>query len=170
MKILIKNNCKKKYRPNPEITISKIVDKIPSSFLEGLSAIEIFDHGKKEYPTARYIKASNSSKQGKIELYMDSRSLSGIPFLSILEQNIHIINAINNHVEFYVKPKTNDQQTVNYTTNKINLSWIHIGPWQPLVVIFRLTSFMIGKISFLYKLYSRMVNFILKKTKSSAGQ
>lgn len=164
MNILVKNNCKKKYRPNPETTITRIVSKVPTAFLEGLSTIEVYDYGEKEYPTARYIKAYDSNKQCKINFYMDSKSLSGVPFFSILEQNIHIINAINNHVESYIKAKTNDQKIINYSTNKINLAWMYIGAWQPFLMIFRLTSFLISRINFIYKLFSTTVNFLLKKT------
>lgn len=165
MSIHIKNNCAKRYRPNPEKTVTKIISKVPAEFLEGLTTIEIYDHGKKEYPTARYIKSFDSKKHSKIELYMDSKSLTGAPFFSILEQNIHILNAINNHIENSIKVKNSDQNIINYPTNKMNSAWVYIGVWQPFLIIFRATTFLIDKLSFVYKLYSMIVNFILKKTK-----
>ena len=41
MEIAINNKCKEQYRPNPEKTIRKILNKIPKEYLVGLKEINL---------------------------------------------------------------------------------------------------------------------------------
>ncbi len=163
MATIVVNKCAKKYKPDPELTIKSIIKKIPVHFLEDLCTIEIYDRGKKGYPKVRYIKGNRKEKGSRLEMYMESSTLSGVPFFSILEQNVHIINAINDHIEHNLKPRSVNKEILNYSTNRMNLNWAFLGVWQPCILIFSFSGRLINRLKIVKKIFSEIVYSILKR-------
>lgn len=137
MRPTITNKCKKKYRINVENITKKITGRIPEKYLEGLEDISLLDIGKAEYPMCRYIPGIGDSKHGKIEIYLDNRDLTKIPFFSTFAINIHLLLAINQHIDTCLKPQTEEEEILSINTGKIEYSWMYFGVWEPLLIILK---------------------------------
>jgi hypothetical protein len=145
MEVVLINHCQKIYRPDVERVIRKILERIPSKFLDGIEKVELFDFGKEEFPMMRYVKEAKG-ETASIEIYMDSPAFSGIPFFSVLGLNIHFLDMINHHIEKSIKPKSKDIKILSYPSAMVNYDWMYLGVWSPLLIVVKILNFIYSRI------------------------
>jgi hypothetical protein len=130
------NRCQERYRINVERVVRNIVSRIPEKFMDGLSDISLLDFGRGDYPMCRYISGNEGSKLRRIEMYLDNPDFTGIPFVSPLAVNIHLILAINQHIK-YLKTRTDDPEILSINTSGVDHRWMYLGIWNPLLFVFK---------------------------------
>ena len=140
MKPHINNKSQKSYRTKAEVLVKKVINKIPAKFLEALDEVSLLDFSKKHYPICRYI-SGDESRPPRIEIYMDNSILGNIPFFSALSLNIYLLLAINQHMEKFLKPHTQDPEVLAINASKVNYSWMDLGLWNPMLAVFKLFHF-----------------------------
>lgn len=123
MKILIKNECSKIYRPDPEKVIRNIIDKIPEEYLIGIKEVYLFESQKPNLSEIKTIVTDSESKFSLIAVDMSNKDFSGVPFFSILFLNIRFVEAI---IDNY-KMMTNKN-----VQNGFVYDWMYFGIWQPI--------------------------------------
>jgi hypothetical protein len=163
------NRCKRRYRINVEKMVNRIVDRIPEKFLDGLLDISLLDFGKKHYPMCRYIEGNGDSRLGRIEIYLDNQDFTGIPFFSALALNIHLLLAINQHIDKYVKTKTEDREILSANTSRINYSWMYFGLWNPLLAVFRVFDYAVSQSRLFRMLLKRWADRLTGEPKAGKG-
>jgi hypothetical protein len=136
MKPDIINKCEKAYRIDVEKLVRKIVGRVPEKFLKDLDFISLLDVGDEGHPMCRYVMDNVKSKRRTIEIYLENSDFTMIPFFSPLAINIHLILAINQHIE-YLKARTPDREIQAVNTSKIDYEWMYLGFWNPLLIVFK---------------------------------
>lgn len=145
---------KKKYHTDVAKIIKKILNKIPAKYLDKLGNIYIYDSLKRNQNKIEYVISKEDKDDSEIIINMEGSDFNGIPFISILAINIYFIMVINKHIEYCLKPKTNDDEIISYVTSRINYSWMWLGIWTPLLSPIMLSNFILFRFS-LVKTYTR---------------
>jgi hypothetical protein len=161
MAVSVTNRCAKTYRSDPEKVVSLILERIPEKFLVGLGEVILLDKGKPQYPMMRYVNGQARAEPAKIEIYMDNKDFSGLPFFSLLALNVHFSITVNEHIRKYLKPKTHDQEILTYPSERINYDWTYFGPWQFVVVLFKLMNHLMSRVNVLKKIESYLIRRLL---------
>ena len=151
MSITIINHCNQNYKLDVERIISNILEKIPPKFLVGLNKVNIYDHGNKKYPSVRYVSASKDLKYSNIEVYMDNPDFGGYSFFPFLSFNILFILSINEHIEKYLKPRSNCKEILSYPPSMANYDWMYFGVWNPLLIVFKGLNYLSVRVKVLQK-------------------
>lgn len=162
------NKCKKTYRFNVEKFVKNIVGRIPEKFLEGLDHISLLDFGKENYPMCRYIVGNIGSNWRRIEIYLDNPDFTRIPFFSPLAINVHLLLAINRHVE-YLQTKTEDREILSINTSKIDYGWMYLGVWNPLLFGFKVFHYSVAQGRLFKMLLKKWTNRLIGSTGSGDG-
>jgi len=136
----INNQCRVKYRINVKEIIQRIIANIPNEFICGLDEIILLDHGSEDSPMCRYIPAIKSKNNAKIEIYLDNKDFTQIPFFSVIIINVHFILAINEHIDQLSRKVKNNRKTFQINTHKINYDWMYLGMWNPLLIFFKILN------------------------------
>ncbi|NIM98356.1 MAG: hypothetical protein GTO24_09850 [candidate division Zixibacteria bacterium] len=157
------NACKKTYRIDVEKFVKNIVRRIPGKFLDGLDHICLLDFGKEDYPMCRYVVGNGGAKRRRIEIYLDNPDLTRIPFFSPLAINIHLLLAINRHIE-HLKTKTEDQEVLSVNTSKIDYGWMYLGIWDPLLAAFNFLRYSVAQSRLFKTLLKKWTNNLIGKT------
>jgi len=123
VEILIKNVCRKNYRPDPEKVIRKIIDRIPEEYLIGIKEVCLFESQKADMSKIKAILTDSERQFSLIKVDMSNKDFSGVPFFSILFLNIRFVEAI---VDNY-------KMITNRSIKKgIGYDWMYFGIWQPI--------------------------------------
>ena len=154
MRPVVTNKCKKRYRINVERLVKNIVSRIPEKFLDGLSDISLLDFAKEDYPMCRYVSGNRGTKSRRIEMYLNNPDFTRIPLFSPLAVNIHLLLAINQHIE-HLKTKTEDREILSIKTVKVDHRWMYLGVWNPLLFGFKVFHYSVAQ--------SRLFKMLLKK-------
>ncbi len=167
MNVKITNLCKKRYRPDPEKVIIRILRRIPLMFLSGLAEVRFFDDCPHKHQKRSIICKTNVSTYSIIEVYMDDPLLSGHPFFSIMLLNAMFISAINAHIENYVKHHSGEAEILSYT--KPSYDWFYMGVWSPLLFIIKMVNYLVSRSTKLQFFEDHVTDRIIKKSKESTG-
>jgi len=165
MKPKVNNKCQNRYRINVEKLINGTIDKVPEKYFEGLDEVTLLDFGKDHYPICRYVH-SNKGKSRKIEMYMDNQILHKIPFISPLALNIYLLLAVNQHIDQYLKNKTEDIEIFSIDTNRVNYSWMYFPRWNPLFLVIKIFHYSVAQTRFFRILLKKWSDHLTKKIKA----
>jgi len=147
MKLNIINNCSKVYRINHEKIIRKILGKIPSKYLDGLSEIILNCEENKFVHRMRYSLEKTVNKSA-IEINIAIEDYNKYPFFSEFSFNIDFISKVNEHVVKSVKPYSNDPDILMYHSGRLNPKWMYLGNWTPILYLFNIIIYPIRKIEY----------------------
>ena len=75
-----------------------------------------------------------------------------------------LILKINEHIENFIKPHTDDEAILAFQPSRINLKWAYFGIWNPVKIIIEFVS----RISLLKKVSHRYAEKTMKGTDNKA--
>jgi len=159
MKPKVINKCQKHYRINVEKIVQGIIYRVPEKYLVGLCGIYLLDYGKAHYPICRYVSV-NKGEDRRIEIYLENQILHKIPFVSKLALNIYLLLAINQHIDKYLKYKTEDQEILSIDPNRINYGWMYFSVWNPLFFIIKILNFTIAQTRLFRSIFKRWTDHL----------
>jgi hypothetical protein len=162
MKPKITNNCKKIYRLKAEELTEQIINKIPEKFLDGLKEVSLIDSGKGGDSINRYIPRNRNSNYSKIEIDLDNKIFK-IPYISTLSLNIFLLLSINQHIDRYLRNKTEDPDILSFNSSKVNYNWMYFGIWKPMLVFNRFFQQVIGGRGLFKSILKWWTNVVTKK-------
>jgi hypothetical protein len=123
MKIPIRNKCQKKYRPDPEKVITKILNKTPEKYLVGIKEVYLFDSQKPNLTKITSESINTKNNISSILIDMNNKDFSGFPFFAILFLNIHFVDSIVNNYK---------RMSSRSIEKGIAYDWMYFGIWQPI--------------------------------------
>jgi hypothetical protein len=157
MSVPIINQCQKRYKPDPENVLSQILRRIPEKFLIGLDEIRLFDYRPRKNAHKSFACKTKSSHHSMIEIYMDDPAFS-----SLLQWNFVFMSAIDEHIAKCLKPYTIDEEILSCHP-KANYQWFYIGTWNPLLLLFRISNYLVAIVPFIHKIWLYLVNRLIVK-------
>lgn len=146
MKPKLINNCKNTYMPDPIKVTDKILQKIPSKFLQGLD--EIIFHDLSNDPVIKYIVGNKDKSNSKINIYMKGFATNGK--YSLLHYNLLLLTTITDHIVMYLQPISDDPDINAVIRHRYNQKWVYMGP---------IASIMMAPLNFLSFLYKKVIFF-----------
>jgi hypothetical protein len=162
MKPRVNNKCQKHYRINVEKVVQGIIYKVPEKYLEGLDEVYLLDYGEPLYPICRYV-SENEGGDRRIEIYLENHILSKVPLFSTLALNIYLLLAINQHIDRYLKNKTEDQEILSIDPNRVNYAWMYFSTWNPLFLIIKILNYSIAQTQLFQRIFKRWADNLFRK-------
>jgi len=145
MKPSITNKCINSYRIDAVRVISKILDRIPDKYLNGIGEVILLESNKDNSQRMLY-RAADSENLAVLIINMAYDEYHKYPFLSIFSLNIDFLSKLNEHIRKYVSSNSADPEIINYPIGKINYRWTYFGKWTPLVYFINLFMYPFRKI------------------------
>ena len=155
------NNCSNDYRIDHEKIVRKILKKIPTKYLEGLSRVVLVCEEKKLVHRMEY-SLDRKANELTIEVSIDVEDYNKYPFFSEFSFNIDFISKVNEHIEKAVKPHSNDPNVLMHNSGRVNYKWMYIGSWAPILYLFNIIVYPISKIQHFQRIIFRYSKKIMR--------